>query len=529
MKQFLYLLLIVAFCSTSCARRGSITGGLKDTIPPTILGSDPKNFSTEFKGKNIKITFDEFVKLKDVNKQLIVSPPMKVAPSITPTTASKTINIKIFDTLQPNTTYSFNFGRSIADNNEGNPYPLFKYVFSTGTYIDSLMLSGKIKDALSKTPDNFVSVMLYEMDDNYTDSIVYKQPPRYITNTLDSLKVFKLDFLKAGKYQLIALKDANGNNKFDPKTDKIAFQKDPITIPNDTIFELELFKEKLPFKAIRPLQASGNKILMGYEGSAKNTKVVLKNGDEIVPSIVTKFAEKDSLEIWYSKVKTDSLQFAITNGDYQKEFTVKMRSQKNDSLNFKSVFSSSIPMSKTFSIVATRPIVKIDSTLIYVTNKDSVAVPFSTEYDNYNMNLKILFKKEPLEKYRITLLPGALTDFYEQANDTLKYRVSTKAASEYGNLRVILENVKSFPILVELLNSKGELQESKYSESASTIDFESLEPMLYTLRVIYDENKNGEWDPGNFLQRKQSEQVIYFPKQIELRANWEVDQPFILN
>src|SRR5690606_30378112 len=197
--------------------------------------SFPKNYGTNFDGREIKLVFDEYVKLKNVNKQLIVSPPLSRAPEISPLTASKTITIKISDALQPNTTYSFNFGQSIEDNNESNPYPQFKYIFSTGSYIDSLKLGGVIKDAYNKNPDNFVSVMLYEADENFNDSIIYNENPRYITNTLDSLKTFSLENLKAGKYLLVAMKDANSNYKFDPKQDKIAFHKEFVTIPNDTL------------------------------------------------------------------------------------------------------------------------------------------------------------------------------------------------------------------------------------------------------------------------------------------------------
>src|SRR5690606_13844623 len=121
-----------------CAKRGMIDGGPKDTVAPVLLMSFPKNYSTEFKGNEIQLIFDEYVKLKNVNKQLIVSPPMETPPEILPTTASKKITIKLKDTLKLNTTYSLNFGQSIEDYNESNPYPQFKYVFSTGTYIDSL-------------------------------------------------------------------------------------------------------------------------------------------------------------------------------------------------------------------------------------------------------------------------------------------------------------------------------------------------------------------------------------------------------
>lgn len=167
-KRIKYIVALLAVIVTSCAKRGTITGGDKDTIAPVLSASFPKNFSTNFNGKEIKLVFDEYVKLKNVNKQLIVSPPFKNQPEILPTNASKTITIKIKDTLQPNTTYSLNFGQSIEDNNEGNPYQQFKYVFSTGTYIDSLKMNVKVKDALEKKVDNFVSVMLYEINEKYT-------------------------------------------------------------------------------------------------------------------------------------------------------------------------------------------------------------------------------------------------------------------------------------------------------------------------------------------------------------------------
>ncbi|WP_396210687.1 Ig-like domain-containing protein, partial [Flavobacterium sp.] len=294
-------LLLLLF--VSCAKRGNITGGAKDTIAPVLKASFPKNFSTDFKGNTIKLAFDEFIKLKDLKKQLIISPPMKNEPLIIPSTPSKIITIAIKDTLEENTTYSFNFGQGITDNNEGNALNQFKYVFSTGKTIDSLAISGKVKDAYFKEVESFVSVMLYDVNANYNDSIVYKQTPRYVTNTLDSLKIFRLENLKAGKYLLVAMKDYNSNNKFDSKKDKIGFLKQFISVPNDTVFELELFKENLPFKAFKPALASGNRLLMAYEGNLKlkenRPSITLKNKEQIVPTIVTQFPKKDSLQVWY--------------------------------------------------------------------------------------------------------------------------------------------------------------------------------------------------------------------------------------
>ncbi len=277
MRSFLYqifFIISIAITLVSCANRGSPSGGDKDEEPPVIVDEVPENFSTNFKGDEIRIYFDEYVKINDIRKQLIISPPMDVDPVIIPMgSASKYISIKIKDTLQKNTTYAFNFGESIVDNNEGNPYPYYRYVFSTGDTIDSLSVRGYVEDALLEEPDTFISVMLYEVDSTYTDSIVYKEKPRYITNTLDSLTTFSIDNIKAGTYKLIALKDKNGNYKFDQKDDKIAFHEEFISVPSAAEYKLTMFKEEANFKAIKPKQEGRNKIMFPYEGDYESMRI----------------------------------------------------------------------------------------------------------------------------------------------------------------------------------------------------------------------------------------------------------------
>ena len=521
--KLICLLFIVVV--SGCAKRGSISGGSKDTLAPVLKSSLPKNFSTNFNSREIKLVFDEYVKLKNINKQLIISPPMKNQPEILPYNASKVITIRLKDTLQPNTTYSFNFGQSIEDNNESNPYPQFKYVFSTGSYIDSLKINVKVKDALENKVDNFVSVMLYEVNEKFNDSTIYKESPRYITNTLDSLKVVTLENIKAGKYLLVALKD-NGNNKFNPATDKIGFQKQYITIPNDTIFEVELFKEKVPFSAIKPTQASGNRMLMGYSGDPKNVKVTIKNGSDIIPNVVTQFPKKDSVQVWFKPIKTDSLNVVVEKEKFIRDFTVRLKKQKADTLSITPEFSSLLPLRERFNLNSTIPLLKFDKSKISVKNKDSIAVDFTADYDEFEQKFFLDFNKEELQKYKIQLLPGALTDFYEKQNDTLNYTVSTKQASDYGNLKVILENVKRYPVIVELTDKTGKVKATAYTENNPVVEFLALEPAKYTLRIIYDDNKNKVWDTGSFMEKRQSEEVIYFSKELDVRANWDVEQPF---
>ena len=535
MQKIYFIVLFIVFgflfSITGCAKRGTITGGLKDTIPPKIIGSSPENYKTNFTGNEIKIVFDELIKVKDITKQLIISPPMKDAPIIVPQgSASKFISIKIQDTLQPNTTYSFNFGQSITDNNEGNPYSQFKYVFSTGSYIDSLTVVGKIKDAYNQTPDNFVSVMLYDAK-TFKDSTVYKETPLYVTNTLDSLKVFALENLKESEYYIVALKDKNGNNKFDPKSDKIGFLKDPIKTPTEIAYQLELFAEKPAFKAEKPIQQTTNKYFMAFNGNTQNLKVKAKAGSKDIDVRVAKFPTvgKDSIQLFVPKIESDSIEFFVENDNYSKSFVSKYKELKEtDTLSIQMKQRGNLKFREKYILTSTTPLVEFDTTKMKLLNKDSSAVAFTTAYKEFEQELHFDFKKEESEKYTLEILPGAVIDFYGKSNDTLIQKINTNTYADYGNLRVNLKNVNRFPIIVELLDSKANIMASQVSTQDTTLNFDLIDPMLYTIRVIYDDNANGEWDTGNFLEKRQAEQIVYFPKEIDVRANWDVDQEFDL-
>ncbi len=513
------------FFFASCAKRGTITGGDKDVKPPKIISSVPKNLTKNFNKKTIKIIFDEYIKLKDLQKQLIVSPVMKTPISVLPQGgASKFITIKINDTLQPNTTYSLNFGQSIVDYNEGNAYPQLKYVFSTGALIDSLTIEGTIEDSYEKKTPNFVNIMLYEVDNEFNDSVVYKKTPRYVTNTLDSLKTFKIENIKAGKYKLVALKESNNNYKFDLNKEKIGFYNDIITIPDSTNIKLKLFKEDLKFKAKKPSQASGNRIIVGYEGDEKGVKISGKQNNNTVKLRVTKIAEKDSLEVWINPIKNDSIQLTIEKEKYKSDFTVKIRSQKQDTLKITSKQTDFLLLNENLTMNTSIPIEKFDFEKITLIKKDSSKVNFKTDYDEYNQKLELLFSKDPNEQYILKILPKAMEDYLGQVNDTLEFQFNTKSIADYGNLKVNFKNIKSYPLIVELTDDKGKILSSQYTEKEPSVEFLLLEPKKYSLRVIYDVNKNKKRDTGNYLEKIQPEEVDHFSKEIDVRANWDVNQ-----
>jgi hypothetical protein len=220
---------------------------------------------------------------------------------------------------------------------------------------------------------------------------------------------------------------------------------------------------------------------------------------------------------------------AVSQDKYKGDFKFKIKTQKADTLNIVAVQKDILNLREQFTLETATPLTKFENLKIKLVNKDSVSVDFTTKYDEFYQRLFFDFKKEPSEKYTLTIMPDALKDYMGQPNDTLIYRFNTKTLSDYGNLRVNLQNVKHFPVIVELLDSKGEVIASEYSENNTKIDFNLVEPTLFNLRVIYDDNKNRVWDTGNYLEKRQAEEVVYFSKDIDVRANWDVEQVFDLN
>lgn len=526
------LLFLLVSVLVQCARRGSPTGGPKDETPPVLLEVQPKSGATHFNAKKIRFVFDELVVAKDIRKQLIISPPLENFPEISPISASRWIDVKITDTLKPNTTYVFNFGNSIQDYNEGNAFPFLKYVFSTGAFIDSLSVRGEIQDAIKPKPDNFVSVMLYPYDENYKDSLVFKQKPMYIANTLDSLKSFEINNVKEGKYMLIALKDKNNNYLFDPKEDKIGFLENPISVQNDSLFHtLTLFKQIPDFKPARPFQAADNRIVFGYEGKADSIEIKpIAPVSQDFKYIITKEPKKDSLNLWFTPKQKDSLVFTFARGQKIDTFKIRLKETKADSLKLSSKYSSTLPIGKYFGWSSNTPIVKTDSTKIRVMNKDSVFIPFKTKLEQNGLEFLLIFENQHNQEYSITALPEAITDFFGQSNDTLQQRVKTSKVEELSTLKVTINASLHFPIVMELTDEKGVNVEKQIFANKAQPEyvFSNVNPGKYKMRIIEDQNNNKQWDTGNFLKRIQPEKIIYHPKLIELRANWEVQEIFTI-
>ncbi len=531
--KFLYVIFLVmlSLSFVDCAKRGNPEGGLRDSIPPVIVRASPENYSTNFDSDEIRIYFDEYIKLKDLQQQLIISPPLENAPVITPFSTSKYIKIVFTDTLKENTTYSINFGTSIVDNNEENPFEFYKYVFSTGDYIDSLKVLGTVSDALKPLPEEAVTVMLYEVDENFTDSVIYNKKPYYVSNTLRSPEFFSVENIKPGKYLLIGLKDNTNNYIFDPKTDKIGFVEDFIDIPTDTTFHLNLFKEIPAFNMARPSLENSQKVMFGYEGRGDSIKIeILSQTPQEFEYKITKDPESDSLYYWFKpSIESDSLLFKVTNNSFSDTLNVRMKDDQVDSLSISAVKTGTIAFDETLELTANTPIASVEKEKMELINKDSLAVDFQLSMNERTNTLRVDFEKTEREIYTFTLFPEAVKDFFGQANDTLSYKVNTRTMADYGFLSFNVENPKSYPLIVQLVTEQGIVVKEMYAnEEQTAFEFENIAPANYNVRVIYDTNENGKWDTGDFLNRRQPEEVVYFPKLLDIRANWTLNETFIL-
>jgi uncharacterized protein (DUF2141 family) len=523
-KHLLHIFIVLAIAITliQCAKRGSPTGGPVDEKPPVILRAYPDNYTRNFKNQIIEIQFDEFVKLKDLQKQLVISPPLKTRPIISPQgSPAKKITIQITDTLLDNTTYVLNFGESIVDNNEENPYPYFKYVFSTGNVIDSLTLKGRITDALNFKADEFVNVLLYELNEEYTDSIIYKESPRYVLNTLDSLTTFTMENLKEGTYKMVALKEDNSDLRFDPLRDKMGFVSEPIRVPSDKVYELRMYQQELDPSIKKITQEAASRLYVSYTGNVDGLVVQPIEKSLVSKSRLTQLEKKDTMQYWYRPViEQDSILMITTLNDQEQEFNLRLKKLKKDSLILKKESGFSLRTPASFS--ASTPMEKIDTSFIKLIDKDSLQVSFAARLDSLKNKVTLDFERQEEQKYNLTMFPGAVTDFYGSQNqDTLDYNFTTKKSTSLGNFSITINGGSTFPVIIQVtkkdLSVEAELSVSKNG----TYDFFYLNPGDYYIRVIYDSNGNGVYDPGNFLKGTQPEEVFYNPELIQLQANWD--------
>ena len=532
MRYSLYIMVMILVAG--CARRSAPTGGLKDSIPPVLVASNPKMNNVNFSADEIRLTFNEWVELKGLDQQLIISPPIeKNKYEIKPLSGiTKKIFISFLDSLQENTTYTINFGNSIVDNNEGNKMNFFNYTFSTGPTLDSLFVKGNVEDAFNLETDEYLSLQLYRIDSTYNDSIIYNHQPTYLASTLDTT-AYRFKNLREGKYILIALKDVGNDYIFNPLYDKIGYYDSIISLPKDSIINLRLFKEETPIIWDRPHFINSEKIGFGYYGKLDLSKISLVSKiPDSINYLFTKEKDKDTINFWLSKNSLDSLEFKLKEVDTIKTLTVKFDRSKDsiiDSLRISDITKSVIGLKEKFKLSSNLPVKEISDSLIFIRDIDSTLIPFKSSINNNLDEVTLDFDVKPQDDYSIYILPNAIIDHRGGTNDTLGFRTRSQSLEDYGNvyLNVIRDSESQY--ILQMVNSNNEIVR-KYNSinSDGLYNFESVKPGKYIFRMIRDNNRNKEWDTGNYLKKIQPEEVYYSNFELEIRANWDFNETFNL-
>jgi hypothetical protein len=538
-KVLLYICILLL--SVRCAQITPLTGGKKDVDPPKVLESSPPNASLNFTATVIELRFDEYIVLKDVANQLIITPQTKELPEVEAN--GKKVKIKFNEALLPNTTYKLAFGNSITDLRESNILTDYQYVFSTGNVLDSMKLTGLVINAFDKKPEAGLLVGLYPSD--AADSIIYKEKPLYIAKTSGTGN-FNFSYLPNKPFKLVAIKDQNKNLLYDGSEERIAFLDTPAN-PGDTVpVSMSLFNE-VPVKSFIRKAASFEygKAYIIYN-KPQNTIMDVKAKGLV---LYTQNAQKDSLTLYYAN-KVDTLVTYISYSSAKQDTAyIKIPSkssveklQKNNAIrySFNTNLLNTLPYYDLPRFELNFPVEakNINETKISLTAvQDSVKInmPF-TILKNAEpataFTVQAAFKEE--SDYKLVFNAGAFTGNDGRTSDSVAYSFRTTTKDDYAQLNMKLFFPKKEKYIVMLLNDKEMILKetpvefSLTSTSEKLIEYKNLLPGNYFIKVVEDTNKNGRFDVGDYFLHQQPETVFINPTPIKLLAGWEIENEWIV-
>ncbi|MBL7926431.1 MAG: Ig-like domain-containing protein [Bacteroidia bacterium] len=528
-KKFAVLICLLSI--TGCALRVPPTGGIKDAEAPHIVSAKPANNTVNFSSKKIEIEFDEYITLQDLNKQLVISPPLYKDAEID--AFKKTVSIQLPDSLKTNTTYTINFGNAVVDVHESTPAENLKYVFSTGAFIDSLVCKGRVYDAQTLKTEKGMGVYLYT---NLADTIVYNTLPDYVAKT-DEQGYFEINQLKPGTYKIFAHKDENNNYKFDSKTESIAFTNN-INLPDSNLL-LSLFTEPDTMPHLLKAQyIMHGKALITF--TAPVSQFIFKPINNSAYTTELGF-KKDSLIIYCADTLIDSVHAVIYNGVYLVDtihVNLKPAKQKSGKSYIEPVFNLGtnlmagvLEKGQTLMLYFDNPIARFDTTLVTLLQDSTSVIPFTTSsMDSLHKIYQLHFNVQDHSNYKLLLPKNCITDMFGLRNDSLEIAFKTRELTDYATIaiRTTFDNKINTTWLMVMLTESGQIVRTTNKLIDGTFVFENVLPGKYMLRLVADTNNNGRWDGGSYAQKQQPEKVYNFSDTINARSNWDVELNWII-
>lgn len=521
----------------NCAQMSPLTGGERDRQAPQLVSALPPLYTTGFANKSILLKFDEYIQLKDLNSNLVVLPKLKTLPEAE--VNGKTLKITL-DTseLQKNTTYRFYFGQAITDMNEGNPLNNFEYVFSTGSFIDSFSVKGRVLNALNNQALDNIMIGLYE-DALSTDSTVFKEGPNYLSKT-DGSGQFSIKHLPAKSFKAYAIEDVNKNLSYDPDAERIGFQNTAIQLPADSVLEFKLFKEV-------PARTYVKKTVAPYYGLSmivfnKKPKLLLQTyypEEENHLYVQNTAGLGDTLLLYYRNME-DSLKLLLNYVEEGKKDTLllslakkSLRKKKFGYLRLNTpgntlTLNTALKLTFITWMDTAKPIAQ-GMRLKYKSDTVWTDVPLQPRWLNVH-ELQLAEHLPEGKQFQLKLDTSVFTDAFYNTNDSVSFRFTTQSKNELGKAVLKLQFYKKEHYLVQLLNEQQAVVKeqslflSLSSSNSKTIEFTDVPAGIYTVRVVYDLNKNEVWDSGSLLKKKQAEPVFIHPKTIKVLSDWEIEE-----
>jgi len=559
---------------TSCANIGSPSGGPKDSIPPVIVRTIPELRGTNYKGSDIRFTFNEYIISSEISEKLVISPPMKKKPVIK--MKGKTLIIEFAEDLRKESTYSLDFKDAVVDNNEKNPIEALRFSFSTGASFDSLRIVGYVKNARNQEPVEKALVLLHRQKEYtaFIDSV-----PDYI-GTTNKEGFFMIDNVAPGEYRLYALMDADNSLTYNSKSELIAFA-DSLIIPSakyvartDTIVKdadtlvitghvdylpglqyLMMFEEDKFDQYLNSYKRNqGNKCDFYFSESLSDSFRInlLKPTPTKDWSFIEKNLKRDSITVWLTDTllsNTDSLKFELKyevldslNQLVMKRDTVEMiyvtpktpkpKRKKNEvpvvqTINLaNNINSSSHDIYQRIQIEAPEPLSTFDFTKVRLYSVDDTVktlIPIVVEKDTNSIRKYFVEHQwKPNSNYLFQVDSAAARNIYGHPSNKIEQKFRIQKEDYYGKIFLTISGLTG-PAIVQLLgNDKDEkIFQKIHILEDGRIEFPYLKPEKYKIRLILDSNKNGTWDTGFLAGNLQPEEVVYFPKIIKVRSNFE--------
>lgn len=587
MKRFIPLILAVAavlgplLFAPSCANTTeSPTGGKKDTIPPYITDIIPLPGTTgvPVKGATITFTFNEYVVVKEP-RNIFLSPPQVKAPKHR--LRGKNLIVYFEDSLDSNTTYTLTLTDAIADNNEGNKFPGYTYVFSTGSRVDSMMVTGTVEDCNTLNPVKGATVLLYR---DLADSAVFLHRP-YAAVKTDDWGFFALPFIADTAYRLYAIRDENNNNIYDPDTETVGFVSDtvkPVMVANDTIkemlkydmkdtlsclerkseYEILLFREKPSkqhiVKKVRTADRAGYITFMapnawidslwikGYKPDRTITQFNILN-DSLEVWLNDRGPAPDTLKLMVNYRKTDSLgrlkpvleQINLLYPEGKSKSANRGRRREirhEDTICVMKLTADPKTVEQVgYDLLFDYPIIneKFDSLIFRYVNprQKEFTGDFSVERDSLNLRHYSIMPKEKLlpgYDYFLKVPQGAFRDINGFYCDSAEVKVTLPKDEKLGSIECEMVGVDR-KVIVELLDEKCTKVQRRYIITKDcTLKFPYLNKGKYCLRLTEDKNENSFVDTGSVLEKRQPERVVFYKlngdKYIEVLESAEMVQ-----